>query len=167
MGQSAGPFKRLSSLIFISALPGCFLNRRINASLMTLANKNQILWLELQWCLIIAAEAEECLAGHAKNMWNSQSQQTVGQSEPMTASAVRARASVWGGGGGESRKPVSPILVTSTKPGQAMLSHNKYTGQRLWSTHIQVCAEGSGESSLPLPRMFKYLFRWRAGSFLC
>lgn len=96
-------------------------------------------------------------------------------SEPIDRRAVRANDSIssqgegqclWGGGG-ENRKPVSPILVTSTKPGQAMLSHNKYTGQRLWSTHIQVCAEGSGESSLPLPRMFKYLFRWRAGSFLC
>lgn len=61
---------------------------------MTLANKNKILWLELQWCLIIAAEADECLAGHAKNMWNSQSQETVGQSEPMTASAVRVKASL-------------------------------------------------------------------------
>ena len=34
------------------------------------------------------------MSGHVKNMCDSQSQETVGQSEPMTASAVRARASL-------------------------------------------------------------------------
>lgn len=88
---------------------------------MILANKNQILWLELQWCLIIAAEADECVAGHAKNMCNSQSQETIGQSEPMTASAVRARASICGGWKGqqETSQP-HPGHINKTREGHAV-----------------------------------------------
>lgn len=107
-------------------------------------------------------------------MWDSQSQETVGQSEPMTASAVRARASLvydceqylWEVEG-RAENQSAPSWSHQQKPGKAMLSHNKYTGQRLWSMPIPLCAEGSEESSLPLPRVFRYLFRWRAGTFLC
>lgn len=58
---------------------------------MTLANKNQILWLELQWCLIIAAEADE---------WPCE--EYVGLSEPRDRRAVRANDSISSQGEGQS-----------------------------------------------------------------
>lgn len=128
LGQSAGPFKRFSSLIFTSALLGCFLNRRRNASLMTLANKNQILWLG--W---VAVVPNNSCRGRWVLSWPCR--EYVGHSETRECRATRANGSISSEGRGQSGLGLKAASVGSGGP-ETTQPHPSCIGQGRTCCHI-------------------------------
>lgn len=75
-------------LILVSASPEGFLNSHTNANLTAPANKNLTSRGGIRWCLIIATDTNESMAGHAKSVWDPRGPEVCGTVRVKAVSAA-------------------------------------------------------------------------------